>query len=145
MTAVPPSAGPSAGRTPPGLTESQRRSGRRFATIVFLAGVASWVVGASAQIVKQALWPDVVAVPYKTCGEGLESLHAALARARGEAEGELDPDEALRQFREALNPGWSYLSGVRASCQDPQKLRSLDALERLRYAEEHAVRREAAS
>ena len=114
--------------------------------IGFLTVVAVWVVTAGGQIIQQGLFPTVVPSPYPTCEAGLKNLGEALARARSSvAEGDDDPDEALRRFRTALEPEWRYLEGIRASCPKVEDLRSLDALERLRYAEEHAVRRESAS
>lgn len=127
------------------LTPEEKRRGRRVATIVFLTLVISWVVGVTAQIVRQALWPEVRPTPYATCSEGLTALGRALDRARAAAEDDLDPDSALARFRHSLGPEWDHLSGVRQACQSDNRMGSLDALERLRYAEEHAVRREAAS
>ncbi len=122
------------------------RLGRRIAVIGFLTLVGVWVISAGFQIIQQGLFPTVVPSPYPTCEAGLKNLGEALARARSSsAEGDDDPDEALRRFRSALEPQWRYLEGIRASCTGAEDLRSLDALERLRYAEEHAVRRESAS
>jgi hypothetical protein len=101
---------------------------------------------ASSQIIQQVVFPEVIPSPYPTCEAGLKHLDAALDRARhSAAEGDEDPDEALSRFRSSLRPEWEYLEGIRVSCQSQGDLRGLDALERLRYAEEHAVRREAAS
>ncbi len=108
--------------------------------------MAVWVVAATLQITQQALFPEVRPSPYGSCAAGLQHLELGLGRARqSAAEGDEDPDEALRRFRLALDPEWLHLEGVRASCRGEAELRGLDALERLRYAEEHAVRREAAS
>ncbi|MBK6516838.1 MAG: hypothetical protein IPM79_21455 [Polyangiaceae bacterium] len=135
--------------TPPtdatALTPGEKKRARRLAAIVFLGLVVTWVCGVTAQIVRQALWPEVLPTPYATCSEGLSALGLALDRARADAEGDLDPDSALARFRNALGPEWGLLSAVRESCQKDNRIGSLDALERLRYAEEHAVRREAAS
>jgi hypothetical protein len=113
--------------------------------VVFLLTIGAWTVGTSAQIVQQAMFPEVVPANAATCAEGLETLHLALDRARDAAEGGQDAEAALERFRGELAPDWSRLEGVRALCTTPAQRRSLDALERLRYAEEHAVRREAAS
>ena len=43
-----------------------------------------------------------------------------------------------------LDPEWTYRDGVAATCRGSvEDERALDAIERLRYAEEHAARREA--
>jgi hypothetical protein len=114
--------------------------------VTFLVIVGVWVVAAGGQIVQQVLFPAVIPSPYPTCEAGLKKLDEGLASARkAAAEGDDDPDEALRRFRASLEPEWRYLEGIRATCTGSEDLRGLDALERLRYAEEHAVRREAAS
>lgn len=130
---------------PDGPSEAARRKARKVATIVFLTIVSVWVVVTTTQLVQQAHFPVLVPSPYGTCTEGLRKLHGAIDRARHVAEGDLDPDSALARYRTALDPEWTYLTGVRKTCGTAPERRSLDALERLRYAEEHAVRREAAS
>lgn len=128
------------------LTPDEIRRGKRIAAVAFLGLVASWVLAASLQIIQQVLFPEVVPSPYPSCEAGLKQLRRAVDEARhSAAEGDEDPDEALARFRTALQPEWRYLEGIRATCQAPEELAGLDALERLRYAEEHAVRREAAS
>lgn len=129
------------------MSEAQKRRARKIATLVFLTLVSAWVLGATSQIVRQAMFPAATPNPWGTCAQGMSGLHGALDRARSasEVEVESDPDRALARFRAALDPEWQSLQGVRATCTDPRQRRSLDALERLRYAEEHAVRREAAS
>ncbi len=122
-----------------------KRRGRRIAAIVFLSFVSAWVLAVAAQITQQALAPRSDPSPYRDCREGMVALHGALVRARNAAEGDLDPESALRTFRGELDPEWTLLPGIRKTCTAAPELRSLDALERLRYAEEHAVRREAAS
>lgn len=151
-----PAPRPTAPSTPDAapVSEKSRRRTRRIATIVFLSVVVAWVGTAAGQIAQQILFPTLVPSPYATCAEGKLALAEAIGRARHEAEAEdVDADAALHRFRGALLPEWSYVTGVRQKCeQSPSpgsdakaELRSLDALERLRYAEEHAVRREAAS
>lgn len=114
--------------------------------LLFLSFVSVWVVGATGPIVKVVLYPDATPPPWSSCREGQLALHDALARAVVAAQGDDDADEALRRFRGALDPEWSELEGTRVLCSSVEsERRSLDALERLRYAEEHAVRREASS
>jgi len=65
-------------------------------------------------------------------------------RARGAAPGTDGEDAAIERFRAALLPEWGHFDGVAVSCKGSEKDEgALDAIERLRYAEEHAVRREA--
>jgi hypothetical protein len=120
------------------------RRGRTLATVVFLAVVAVFTLTQAGQITKQVMFPEVVPSGLG-CEQSLASLHGALERARTAGEADLDQDTALARFRAALDPEWATLEGARANCSSAEQRRSLDALERLRYAEEHAVRREAAS
>ncbi len=130
---------------PEGPPPAAIRRARRVTTVVFLSVVVIWVGAQALQIAQQTLFPKMVESPHETCGQGLLALHAALDRARAAAEGDLDSDVALTRFRAGLLPEWSQLEGVRKSCEQEPDRPSLDALERLRYAEENAVRREAAS
>jgi hypothetical protein len=79
------------------------------------------------------------------CGAGLEALKQGVARAR-QAAGELSEaseDAALARFRQALLPEWERQDAIAAACQShPDLAAALDVIERLRYAEERAVRRE---
>jgi hypothetical protein len=128
---------------PPPSTVSRR--GPRLAAISFLGFVVPWVAYISGQVVVQGLTPDVVPGPWTSCDEGRRSLERTLVSARSAAEEDLDPDQALRRFRELVGPTWRHLEALRRMCTSDDDRRALDALERLRYAEEHAVRREAAS
>lgn len=121
------------------------RRGRRVASVVFLTVVVLWVGYVSGQIVVQSLHPAPVTPGWETCDQALGELTAAVDRARGAAEGHDDVDTALTHFREALRPAWDGLEAAQKRCVSQEDRRSLDAIERLRYAEEHAVRREAAS
>lgn len=52
--------------------------------------------------------------------------------------------EAVAGFRSALGPEWSAREGLEARCAgDPEALRSVGDVDRLRFAEEHALRYEA--
>jgi hypothetical protein len=132
----------------PGLPRSRRAQGRRIALIVYYALVAVIGAGVAGQITRQVLFEPSPEPPYATCHEGLHALFDALARAREAAAGsEGGEDAALARFRSALEPAWRYRDGVasrcRGSAQGVRDAGTLDAIERLRYAEEHAVRREA--
>jgi precorrin-6B methylase 1 len=63
-------------------------------------------------------------------------------RAAGELS-EASEDAALARFRQALLPGWDRRDEIAAACEsNAEQVRALDVIERLRYAEERAVRRE---
>ena len=132
------------GSRPPGRARSPRARGRRIALIVYYVVVASIGTAAAVQITRQVFFEPRPPAP-ATCHEGLRSLFDALARAREAAAGsEGGEDAALARFRGALEPEWGSRDGVAARCRGAAKdAATLDAIERLRYAEEHAVRREA--
>jgi hypothetical protein len=101
-------------------------------------------VGATFQICRQVFFRPVTPSPYATCREGVRALFDAVERARRAAPGTDGEDAAIERFRAALGPTWQHFDGVAAACKPSQKDQgALDAIERLRYAEEHAVRREA--
>lgn len=124
---------------------SARARGRRVALALYY-GLVALVGGASAvQITRQVYFGPAPVPPYADCQDGLHALFGAVSRARDAAAGaEGGEDEALARFRKALDPEWRYRDGVAAQCRGSAKdAAALDAIERLRYAEEHAVRREA--
>jgi hypothetical protein len=134
---------------------SARARGRRAALFLYYATVSAVCVTASVQVVRQIFVAGPKS-PYPTCRDGLRALASAVERARRaaadqDAPGEPsepsftgDEDEALGRFRAALDPEWQHRDGVAATCRGSRNdERALDAIERLRYAEEHAVRREA--
>ncbi|WP_231511882.1 hypothetical protein [Chondromyces apiculatus] len=123
---------------------SARARGRRIALAVYYGLAAVIIVVATAQIVRQVFFLPVEPSPYKTCREGLAMLASAVARARDAAPGTDGEDAAIARFRSALEPEWRYRDGIAATCRaSTEDQRALDAIERLRYAEEHAARREA--
>ncbi len=76
---------------------------------------------------------------------GLQRLAQGIDRARQAASGlaERGEDAALAEFRGSLSPEWDEHDAVAAACQSNHDLAvALDVIERLRYAEERAVRRE---
>lgn len=103
------------------------------------------IVGSTVQLVQQVFYQPVVAYPRaRTCREGLLALARAVDRAREAAPGTDGEDAALNRFRSALEPEWTTRDGIAAMCRgSTENERALDAIERLRYAEEHAARREA--
>jgi len=122
-----------------------RALGRRIAAIAYWAVVVSVSLAAGVQISAQVLFDPSPPAPYATCREGLLALFGAVVRARdAAAHTEAGEDVALARFRDALQPEWTHREGVAARCWGSAKDEgALDAIERLRYAEEHAVRREA--
>lgn len=134
------------GRSP--QPDLARRKARRTAYIVFYGLIGVFAAAVAVQISHQVFFGPVETAPYATCHEGLRALTAAIDEAREAAPGNDGEDAALARFRAALEPAWDYRDGVAALCRgtagDASKDRAaLDAIERLRYAEEHAVRREA--
>lgn len=124
---------------------SPRAIGRRIGAIVYWALVVGVSVTGAVQVTWQVLFQPGPPAPYATCQDGLRALFGALVRARDAAGNtEAGEDAALARFRDALQPEWRYRDGVAAKCRGATKDEgALDAIERLRYAEEHAVRREA--
>jgi hypothetical protein len=139
---------------PRGASPSARRRGRRIATGVFWAITAAVALASAVQVTRQVLFDPCpgglsctgapAPASMKTCREGLLALHAAVERARRAAAGTDGEDAALARFRAALTPEWGYRDDVAGACRGAAEDEgALDAIERLRYAEEHAVRREA--
>jgi hypothetical protein len=124
-----------------------KRAGRRVATGLLLALIFAFVCACTTQIALQLFFRrEPEPFPYASCREGLVHLHGAVIRASRAAAGDADTTLALTHFRAALDPDWDHVDGVRKVCRGNEADEgSLDALERLRYAEEHAVRREAGS
>jgi len=126
-------------------TPSLHREGRRIALTVYYLVVVLVGGAAAFQITRQVFFEPRPPVPFATCHDGLRALFAALDRARETAAGsEGGEDDALSRFRRALDPEWGHRDGVALQCRgSASDVATLDAIERLRYAEEHAVRREA--
>ena len=107
-----------------------------------LAAVIS--VASTVQLTKQIFWSPAAPSPWASCREGLLALAGAVERARSAASGTEGEGAALDGFRRALEPEWRYRDSVAATCRGSDRNEgALDAIERLRYAEEHAVRFEA--
>ncbi len=133
---------PGASPAPPPV--DPRNKGRRAAAGVYYGVVAVVCVVSTVQVSLQATRVSPVASPYAGCHEGLAALNSAVERARSAAPGTDGEESAIARFRAALDPEWGFRDGIAATCRGsaPDE-RALDAIERLRYAEEHAVRREA--
>lgn len=111
----------------------------------FYALVVVFIVIAAGNVTWQVWAPAFRAYSPIDCREGLRALTQAIDRARQEAQSLSDAseDQALTRFRIALQPEWDEHDRVAASCHgNPALAEALDVIERLRYAEERAVRRE---
>jgi len=92
--------------------------------------------------------PPTEPAPFASCDEGLNGLLAAIERGRRAAEwstpdgGDTDEEAALSRYRAAVVPVWRHRDAVAALCTGERRA-ALDAVERLRYSEEHGVRSQA--
>jgi len=123
---------------------SARRRGRSVAGAIYYGIIGATCLAGTIQISVQVFFTDHPPSPYGGCHEGLRALVGAVDRARAAAPGTDGEDGAIARFRAALEPEWQYFDGVATTCKGSAKDEgTLDAIERLRYAEEHAARREA--
>jgi hypothetical protein len=127
------------------LTSSQRK-GRLVALILFYTMVVVFVAGIALQLTIQVLSPKP-STDNASCEQGLVRLIEAVEAARVASEGAEDaPEVAIARFRQALSPAWENHTQIAQRCQSansPDLKTALDIVERLRYAEENAVRRDA--
>jgi hypothetical protein len=115
-----------------------------YGFVLFVAAAAVW------QITAQVYFPSAPAdpPPFASCEAGLLSFYDSIGAARREAaevppSGDRDEEAALARFRAALEPLWRHRASLASMCRDPRHEGVLDAIERLRYSEEHAVRHQA--
>lgn len=122
-----------------------RRKARGIVMAVYYAIVVVFIAIAAGNVVWQVWAPAFRSYPRVDCRAGLRELVLAIERAR-QAAGSLSEageDSALAEFRRQLSPEWDRHDEVAASCRsDHEFAMALDVIERLRYAEERAVRRE---
>ena len=123
--------------------ERARRRGRRLGIALFAAIMSTFIVVCATQVMSQGFAPAGTDTP-RDCRSGVAELLSALRRARANAAAEpLGERASLARFREALQPEWRQRPQLVDTCSnDPQALEALSAIDRLRYAEEHAVRYE---
>jgi hypothetical protein len=122
-----------------------RRRGRRNVMIAYYAIVVGFILLAAGNVTYQVWAPVFRSYPPVDCRAGLAKLSRAIDRARqaASAYSEAGEDAALAQFRTALSPEWDEHDAIAQTCGRNRDLASLlDVVERLRYAEERAVRRE---
>jgi hypothetical protein len=113
--------------------------------IAYYLVVAAFILLAAGNVTWQVWAPAFRTYAPVDCRAGLRDLTLAIERARQAAGSfaESGEDAALAQFRSKLSPEWDRHDKVAASCQSNHDLAvALDVIERLRYAEERAVRRE---
>jgi hypothetical protein len=113
--------------------------------IAYYTIVAVFIAIAAGNVSWQVWAPKFRNYPRVDCRAGLRDLVQAVERARQGAGSlsEAGEDTALAEFRRQLSPEWDRHDEVAASCQPDRELAmALDVIERLRYAEERAVRRE---
>ena len=124
--------------------KSAQRRGRALGAAVLFVIVTTFTVVCSIQIIQQA-WRAPASNAAVDCRPGIEGLISAVRRARvAAANGTGGEREAIQRFREALLPEWAARGALEGRCQgDPEAVRALGEVDRLRYAEEHALRYEA--
>jgi hypothetical protein len=124
--------------------QKARRRGRTLGVAALFAVVTAFTAVCSVEIIQQA-WATPSSGSSAECRPGIADLIKAVRRARtAAANGTGGEREAMQRFREALLPEWSMRPGLGARCAgDPEATRALGEIDRLRYAEEHALRYEA--
>lgn len=121
-----------------------KRRGRRVARVVYWLFIVGVAIPPTVEITAQVMFAPQPKPPWGDCRTALHALYSAVERARAAAAGTDGEDAALARYRGALYPEWSFRDGVADLCRSrPDDEAALDVLSRLRYAEEHAVRREA--
>ncbi|HEU4405187.1 MAG TPA: hypothetical protein VFS43_07850 [Polyangiaceae bacterium] len=130
---------------PEGEAARAGRRGRRWAIGVFYAMAVLFTATLATQIGWQVWAPAREPGAPAGCAEGLRALLEGLDAARAAAEGtDVTPDQALGLFRASLGPAWASGDAVAEACRGEARFReAFDLVERLRYAEESAVRRDA--
>ena len=116
---------------------------RRLGIATFGVVVAAFTAICSFQIIRD-VWFAEAPPAESRCRAGLRDLMAAVEAGRHAASSERGERQALDVFRDTLRPAWRKHESLRAACRDDKRARAaLSAIDRLRYAEEHAVRYEA--
>lgn len=121
------------------------RRGRRWALGIFYALAVLFTAVLATEIGWQVWAPAREPGAPSGCVEGLQALLEGLDAARAAAEGtDVTPDQALGLFRASLGSTWASGDVVAEACRGEARLReAFDLVERLRYAEESAIRRDA--
>jgi hypothetical protein len=123
--------------------------GRRVGQVLHWSVAVAIAVAATVQVSQQVFFPSASATPppFRGCDDGLRALLEAIHQATAAAEshtGDATDEAALERFRHAIAPMWAHRDALEEMCQGSGNEALLDALERLRYSEEHGVRHQAA-
>lgn len=122
------------------------RRARRLASALYYLGVGGLAAASVTQVTRQIFFSDTSAPSAQigACVNGQRELLGALVAGRDAANEPAatgDAELALARFRAVVEPVWRAYPRVRATCaSEPRMSPALDALERLRYAEEHGLR-----
>jgi len=117
-----------------------RQLGRTIGIAVFGTLVAAFTIICSVEICLE-VWAPKVHPTTLGCAAGTLELVAAIDSARAASADQAGEQAALAKFRGALLPAWESRPALSRTCAgDAAALRRLHAVDRLRYAEEHAVR-----
>jgi hypothetical protein len=119
---------------------SVRQTGRTIGIAVFGTLMAAFTAVCSIQICLQ-VWRPHSEPLHAGCSAGTLQLVEAIEAARVASADEAEEQAALAKFRGALSPAWTFRPALNGACAgDTAAVRRLHAVDRLRYAEEHAVR-----
>ena len=117
-----------------------RQLGRTVGIAIFGLLVAAFTAVCSVEICLQVWSPAITPTPVG-CSAGTLELVEAIEAARVASADQAGEHEALARFRGALASAWAHRPALEHSCAgDSAAIRRLHAVDRLRYAEEHAVR-----
>jgi hypothetical protein len=121
------------------IARAQRR-GRQLGIAFYGVIVAAFTIVCSVQICLQVWAPEVRPLTVD-CAAGTLRLAEAIDVARQATSEEPGEQLALARFRAVVAPAWEMRAALGKACAaDPAALRHLREVDRLRYAEEHAVR-----
>lgn len=121
------------------------RRGRRAGLGLYFALMVVFTAICSLQIIRQA-WAEPPSAGPAQCDEGLVSLALAVERGRLLASAVPGERPTMEAFRRGLLPEWSSSGAVRTACRKAggsSGEERFDEVERLRFAEERALRYEA--
>jgi hypothetical protein len=117
-----------------------RQLGRTIGIAVFSLIVAAFTAVCSVQICLQVWAPEITPTTID-CSAGTLQLVEAIEAARLASADQAEEQPALAKFRGALTPAWTHRAAIDRACTgDVGAIQRLRAVDRLRYAEEHAVR-----
>lgn len=126
-----------------------RFKGRRTAQVIYYAVAAAIAAASMWQITHQVFFASTTAekMPYDSCDQALRALYRSIDEGQRAAQiddGQADNEAALRRFRASVASAWQWRHAVADMCRGAGQEGLLDAIEQLRYSEEHGVRRQAA-